>query len=104
MRGAITSFYFLDTFIKPELPVWFLQLVLSGVEIYLCVVELRSVPAADTVVSSELPVYGVLVGLGLVPLGEEEHVLAVLVGKPGDGLLSVDGFIVSEWRQYTQNW
>ena len=85
-------------------PVRLVEVVVVGVLVDLREVELRRVPAADAVVRAEVPGDGVAVGLGLVPLGEEEHVLAVLVGKPGDGLLSVDGFIVSEWRQYTQNW
>ena len=67
-----------------------------GVLVDLREVELRRVPAADAVVRAEVPGDGVAVGLGLVPLGEEEHVLAVLVSEPSDRLLCVECFIVSD--------
>ena len=47
-------------------------------------IVLRSVPATNTIVGPKVPDNGVLVGLALVPLGEKEHVLTVLVGEPGD--------------------
>ena len=53
-------------------------------QINLCIIELGCVPTTNPIVSSKVPSNGVLVGLALVPLGEEEHVLAVLVGGPGD--------------------
>ena len=73
-----------------------LQLIFSPVNIYLGIIELRSVPATNPVVRPELPVYGVLVGLGLVPLGEQEHVLTVLVGEPSYRGFSIEGLILSE--------
>ena len=63
-------------------PVWLVQLILLGVTIYLREIELRRVPTTNAVVSAKVPDNGVLVRLGLVPLGEEEHVLAVLVSEP----------------------
>ena len=64
-------------------------------EINLCIVELRGVPTANPIVSAKVPDNGVLVGLALVPLREKEHVLAVLVSEPRDGLLSVESLIVA---------
>ena len=66
-----------------------------GVLVDLREVELRRVPAADAVVRAEVPGDGVAVGLGLVPLGEEEHVLAVLVREPRDGHRGVQGLVLS---------
>ena len=57
-------------------------------------VELRRVPAADPVVSPEVPLDLEAVGDALVPLGEDEHVPAVLVGEPRDGLLSLQSLVV----------
>ena len=99
-----------DFFIKPKLPVRFRQIILPSVEINLCIVELWSVPTTDPVVSTKVPHNGVLVGLALVPLGEQEHVLAVLVCEPGDRLLCVQGLIVpggkvragTDWRVITE--
>ena len=69
---------------EPVSPVRLVKVILLRMAIYLCEVQLRSVPAADPVVCAKVPDDGVLVGLGLVPLGEQEHVLAVLVGVPGE--------------------
>ena len=61
-----------------------MEMILLGMTVYFCEVELRGVPATDPVVRAEVPDNGVLVGLGLVPLGQQEHILAVLVGEPRD--------------------
>ena len=59
-----------------------MEMVLLGVQIDFSEIELWSVPTTNPIVSSKVPDNGVLVRLGLVPLGEEEHVLAVLVSEP----------------------
>ena len=61
-----------------------MKIILLGVQVYFCEVELRGVPTANPIVSTKVPDNGVLVGLALVPLREKEHVLAVLVSEPGD--------------------
>ena len=76
-------------------PVRLVEVVVVGVLVDLREVELRRVPAADAVVRAEVPGDGVAVGLGLVPLGEEEHVLAVLVREPRDGHRGVQGLVLS---------
>ena len=72
-----------------------LQAVVPHVGGHLREVELRRVPAADAVVRAEVSLDGEVVGLGLVPLGEEEHVLAVLVREPRDGHRGVQGLVLS---------
>ena len=76
-------------------PVGFMKMIFLGVKIDFSEIELWSVPTTDPVVSTKVPHNGVLVGLALVPLREKEHVLAVLVSEPRDGLLSVEGLIVA---------
>ena len=77
-------------------PVRLVKVILFGVTIYFCEIELRSVPATNAVVRPKVPDNGVLVGLGLVPLGEQEHVLTVLVGEPSYRGFSIEGLILSE--------
>ena len=79
---------------EPVAPVWFVKMILLGVEIDFREIELWSVPTTDPIVSTKVPDNGVLVGLALVPLGEKEHVLTVLVGEPGDGLRSLETLVV----------
>ena len=69
---------------EPVTPVRFMKMIFLGVEIDFSEVELWSVPATNPIVGPKVPDNGVLVGLALVPLGEKEHVLTVLVGEPGD--------------------
>ena len=75
-------------------PVSLVQVVLLGVQVDLGEVELRRVPAADPVVRAEVPFDLEVVGLALVPLREDKHVLAVLVGEPGDRHLRVQRLVV----------
>ena len=79
---------------EPVAPVWFVKMIFLGVEIDFREIELWSVPTTNPIVSSKVPDDGVLVGLALVPLGEKEHVLTVLVGEPGDGLRSLETLVV----------
>ena len=79
---------------EPVAPVWFMKMIFLGVQIDFSEIELWSVPTTNPVVSPKVPDNGVLVGLALVPLREEEHVLAVLVGEPGDGGFSFQSLIV----------
>ena len=91
-------------------PVGFMKMIFLGVKIDFSEIELWSVPTTDPVVSTKVPHNGVLVGLALVPLGEQEHVLAVLVGEPRDRLLRVQRLIVpggkvragTDWRVITE--
>ena len=61
-----------------------MKMIFLGVQIDFSEIELWSVPTTNPIVSTKVPDNGVLVGLALVPLGEKEHVLTVLVGEPGD--------------------
>ena len=69
---------------EPVTPVWLVKMIFLGVQIDFSEIELWCVPTTNPIVSTKVPDNGVLVGLALVPLGEKEHVLTVLVGEPGD--------------------
>lgn len=88
---------------EPVAPVRLVQVVVLGVLVDLREVELRRVPAADPVVRPEVPLDLEVVGLALVPLGEDEHVLAVLVSEPGDRHLGVQRLVVPGEQQLDQS-
>ena len=52
---------------KPVSPVWFMKMILVSVKIYLREVQLRCVPAANSIISSKVSLNGVIVSFCLVP-------------------------------------
>ena len=72
-----------------------MKVVFVSVEIYLGEVQLRSVPAADAIICPKISLNGVIIGFSLVPFWQQEHVFAVLMGKPGDWHFGLQCFIMS---------
>ena len=66
-------------------------------------VELRGVPAADAVVRAEIS--GVVAEVerrGAVPLGQHEHVVAVLMGQPRYGTFDLDSSLFQVFLQHLE--
>ena len=86
---------FLGYISEPLPPVRLTQVMLLGVIVNTAIIELWSVPTADPVISPEIPADCEVVGCCLIPLGENEHVLALLPSDPVHRLLGAQRLVVS---------